>query len=57
MSVRPVLVAVVLVPLSVQPAVFVPPAVVPIAYQYLATPDSASEPAVQFADSCVPEEV
>ena len=42
----------VLCPLSVQPATLVPPWVVPMAYLYFTMPDSASEDAVQLADSC-----
>ena len=44
-----------LLPFSVQPSSSVPPAVVPTAYQYLATPLCASVAAVQLADSCVME--
>ena len=47
----------VLPPLSVQPASSVPPAVVPIAYQYLTMPLCASAPAVQLADSWVMSQV
>ena len=45
----------VLLPLSVQPQVSVPPAVVPIAYQYLTMPLCASVAVVQLADSCEAE--
>ena len=44
-----------LLPLSVHGTSSAPPAVVPIAYQYLIMPLCRSDAAVQLADSCVRE--